>query len=245
MTGESKTLERRGLARGLKVWLDLLFILTLVGGGLILIIWPMLSLTGQDEFKLTVPVTVGEGAFHHSDTQTERPAREESVQAMEDAPAATAEGSAAILTNPWGNVSVAPGFTLTRAQGQLLIRPPNMSTGALYWSFTLLLFGALAYGLLLLRRILSTTVEGFPFHPGNPRRLNHLGWIVVATSLFATASQFLFGRWALSHVGDSDIPLSPSLVFYEEWLTCGLLVLVLAAIWKEAVRISEEQSLTV
>jgi hypothetical protein len=245
MTGESKTLERRGLAKGIKVWLDVLFFLTLLAGGLVVIVGPLVSLTGQDEFKLTVPVTVGKGAFYYSKTRGQFSTREVSVEAMEGSSISPDEGRRPDPFNPWQDVSLAPGFTLTGAQGKLLFLPPGIGAGILYWSLSLLLVGALAYGLLLLRQILSTTVEGFPFHPRNPRRLNHLGWIVVASSIFATVSQFLFGRWALSYLGDSDLLLFPSLVFHEEWFTCGLLILVLAAIWKEAVRISEEQSLTV
>ena len=40
-------------------------------------------------------------------------------------------------------------------------------------------------------------------------------------------------------------PVSPSTEVYGEWILCGLLILVLASIWKQAVRIAEEQSLTV
>lgn len=245
MIEESKTLERRGLAKGLKVWLDILFFLTLLGGGLVLIIWPVVSFSGPEEFKLTVPVIVGEGAFRYFNAGKKDPIREVSVEAMEDAPISTEEDRTPAPSNPWEDVSIAPGFTLAKAQGQLLFKPPTIGAGLLYWFFTLILVGALAYGLFLLRRILSTTVEGNPFDSANPRRLVHLGWIVLASSLFATASKFLFGHWALSNLSDSDFLLSPALMFYKEWLTCGLLILVLAAIWKEAVRISEEQSLTV
>jgi hypothetical protein len=105
--------------------------------------------------------------------------------------------------------------------------------------------GAFIYGLWLVRKILATTAEGFPFHPANPRRLNHLGWVIVATALAATVSQFVFGRWALAQLGSPDLPISSMWDLDQGWLICGLLILVLASVWKQAVQMAEDQSLTV
>jgi hypothetical protein len=55
----------------------------------------------------------------------------------------------------------------------------------------------------------------------------------------------MMSRWTLARVEVTTVPLSPPMEIHTEWILCGLLVLVLAAIWKEAVQMAEEQSLTV
>ena len=246
MIEESKTLERRRLAKGLKVWLDILLFLTLLASGLLLVLLPVSSLTGKGDFKLSIPVEIGKGAFQYSRSlEVDRSTREISTRTLESSPPSPEEGGYEANWALLETTAIAPGFTLLRTRGQLRVTPTVMGAGLAFWSLNLFFILALIYGILLLRKILASTVEGFPFHPSNPKRLNQLGWILLGTSFLATVTQFLFGRWALSQLGEAGLPLNPTIEFYEEWLTCGLLVLVLAAIWKEAVRISDEQSLTV
>ena len=56
MIQESKTLERRRLAKGLKIWLDIIFYLGLVAGFIVLVLGPIASLTGHEVYEITVPV---------------------------------------------------------------------------------------------------------------------------------------------------------------------------------------------
>jgi len=72
-----------------------------------------------------------------------------------------------------------------------------------------------------------------------------LGWIVLATALVATVSEFSFGWWALSLIQNSDLPIHASFEIHGEGIFSGLLALVLASIWKQAVQMAEDQSLTV
>jgi hypothetical protein len=204
---ESKTLERRGLAKGLKVWLDVFFYLLILAAVVVIILWPILSVAGEDQYKITVPVGISEEALL-----------------------------------PPGGVD---GVTLDEARAELKFSQSEFGPNAAFWALSVVFAAAAIYGLFLLRRILATTAAGFPFHPENPRRLNHLGWIIVATSFLATVSEFLFGRWALSRLDRANLPLFPTFQVYGEWILCGLLILVLASIWKQAVQMAEEQSLTV
>ena len=110
---------------------------------------------------------------------------------------------------------------------------------------SLLFFIGILWGLILLRRILATTAGGHPFDPKNPGRLNALGWIIFAFVAIASLLQYLTSRWVLTKFTDTMIPLSPAIDLQQGWILCGLLVLVLAAIWRVAVRMAEEQSLTV
>ena len=204
---ESTTLERRGLAKGLKGFLDVLFLLALLASFFILIVWPLACFAGHDVYEITVPVGIDE-----------------------------------IAISPPNGVG---GLTLDEAKGELRFSPEGFVPSALFWLLTAGFSGALIYGLILVRKILATAADGFPFHPDNPRRLNHLGWIVLATALVATISEFSFGWWALSLIQNSDLPIHASFEIHGEGIFSGLLALVLASIWKQAVQMAEDQSLTV
>ena len=207
MNNESSRLERRRLAKGLKIWLDVVFLLICLAGVVLIVVWPALSIAGKEVYEITVPVALDENA----------------------------------LRLPEGT----EGLTIDEAQGELKISPRHFGAAAGFWVFSVVFIGALLYGLWLVRKILATTAEGVPFHPDNPRRLNHLGWVIVATALGATASQFVFGRWALAQLGSPELPISSTWELDQGWLVCGLLILVLASVWKQAVQMAEEQSLTV
>jgi hypothetical protein len=222
---ESKTLERRSLAKGLKVWIDILFFLVVSAGAVFATMWPIAAWAGHGSFDLTIPVSIGESSLLP-------------IHPFELAPAIPTEGL------PSGAQESRFG-SLVKTRGELRFSTSAFGPALVFWASSVVLFCALAFGLLLLRRILATVVEGRPFHPSNPGRLNHLGWIILASSLILPLIQFLFGVWTLPRDQAAGIPLSASLVVQEEWVFCGLLVLLLAAIWKEAVRIAEEQSLTV
>jgi len=232
-----KTMERRSLAKGLKVWIDILFYLSLVAGGLLALIWPIAALTGSGDIDLSIPVSIGESSLFPVHPLEMDAGGIESTQAEL---ARQAEG--ARQSKP--DSGTGP-FSLVDARGELRYSEPALTPVLVYWSHHVVLFGALIYGLLLLRRILATVAEGRPFHPTNPTRLNRLGWIIVVTGVLAPISQFFFGVWFLARYPVTGIPLSPSVEVFEEWVFAGLLVLVLAAIWKEAVGMAEEQSLTV
>lgn len=204
---ETIPLERRRLAKGVKIWLDIIFYLALVAGFIVLVVGPVASLTGHEAYEITVPVALGEDALV-----------------------------------PVGQTN---GPRLEDAKGELRFTPTRVGPRAAFWILGVVLFAAGIYGLILIRRILATAVEGRPFHPENPRRLNHLGWVIVATSVFAGVSQLAFGRWALSLPQHADLPLSPTWEGPGNWILFGLLILVLASIWKQAVQMAEDQSLTV
>jgi hypothetical protein len=218
MIGGSRSLERRKLARGLKVFLDILFYLTLLVAVMLVVSVPVGLFTDYDEgWDLIVPVTVGEGSFF------------------------TRSMSLEFQPHPPPEIE----WVRLEGQGHLHLFHHNKALALARAGTYLVTFGVILWALVLLRRILAATAGGQPFHPHNPRRLNLLGWIIFCATLLGSLYQYLASRWALSTVEVTSLTLSPHGEFHEGWIVCGLLVLVLAAIWKEAVQIAEEQSLTV
>lgn len=231
MSEGTETLERQGLAKGLKVLVDVLLAVSLLSGVGFTIAWPIAGLTDKIGFDLSVPVSIGEETL---------------LPTFSLVPTPKSEGSGAdqgaVQAELPGDL---PGLTLVKARGELRFSSADFIPSLLYWLHVVVAFGLLIYGLRLLRQILVATVEGRPFHPENPRRLNRLGWIIVLVGLIAPVSQFFFGAWAINQVEPTTVPIIASLDLQGEWIACGLLVLVLAAIWKTAAHMAEEQSLTV
>jgi len=225
MTIPNPTLERRGLARGLKVWIDVLLFLSLGAGVVFTVGWPIAAVAGHGRFDLSIPVSIGGTSF--------RPTH----------PLALAETASADILP--GRLPLSQSPSLVETRGELRLLTSSFEPALVFWIISLVFFLALVLGLLLLRGILRTTADGHPFHPSNPGRLNRLGWIILVASLVIPVIQYLFGVWVLPEPPATEFPISPSLEFQEEWAFCGLLVLLLAAVWKEAVRMAEEQSLTV
>jgi len=218
MSEDMTSLDRRGLARGLKIFLDIMFYLAVLVGALWLVSLPISAFTDYDDgWEGRFPAAIGEGSLYpRLDVEVDQTA--------------------------------SPGLEYIRvvgAQGQIRFLhhslPLHLGYSAVFFIFWVVFLWAIT----LLRRILATTGGGRPFDPLNPKRLNTLGWIIVSASVLTSLFQHLASKWVLSRVEVVTIPLSPSTQIHEEWIICGLLVLVLAAIWKEAVRMAEEQSLTV
>jgi hypothetical protein len=211
--------------------MDILLWVTVVAGIIFTLGWPLAGFTEREGFDLTVPVSIGEESLLpvYSLTPTPR------------------TGGSDLGSRPSGPglPEEAPELALVDATGELRFSSPKLLPSLAYWCHGVVGFGLLICGLLLLRRILATTVEGHPFHKENARRLNRLGWIIVLGAAIASVSQFFFGAWAINQVEPTRVPIIASLDIKAEWIACGLLVLLLAAIWKEAVRIAEDQALTV
>lgn len=218
MTPESETLERRGLARGLKIFLDLLFWATVLVGVMLLVSLPIsMSSSYEDGWDLIIPTSIGEESL--------RPRLP--LEFEQDPP------------KLFEYASIGDGHGLLHLFHHHL--PLHLLNATGLFLFILVFLWAVN----LLREILATTVKGRPFDPVNPRRLSTLGWIIISASVATSLLQYFASKWILSRVEILSVPTSPSIQSNKEWIVCGLLVLVLAAIWKEAVRMAEEQSLTV
>jgi len=210
-------LERRGLARGLRIFLDF-FIFLILAAAVIRAVGASISAVTdyRDGWEFDVPVAIGEGSFY-----TRLP-----VEGEQDT-------KSSFLSR------------VSQGRGNLILYHHSLPLHLGGEAVILLLYGVVLWGIFMLRQILVTTAAGRPFDPLNPSRLNRLGWIIVCLSLLAFVAQYLASKWVLSRFGPTTIPLAPSMDFHGEWLMCGLLVLVLAAIWNHAVLMAEEQSLTV
>jgi hypothetical protein len=179
MNDSVRGLERRGLAQGLKVFLGVFFFLILAAGVLSVVALSISTFTDYDDgWEFDVPVAVGEGSFY------------------------TRLPSAFVQDTTSGFLSKG----ISQAQGKLVLHHYSLPLHLGNTAMVLLFYGALLWGITLLRRILATTAGGRPFDPLNPGRLNTLGWIILLSSALASLLQYVASRWVLSRFEATNRP---------------------------------------
>lgn len=213
--------SRRGfLIKGLRIWLDFILIIAGIALSLLLVLGVATSFEeiDQSDWTVSVPVALGEGAL--------KPILP--------------------LPTPSGGAPLATEVSLVDGRGELRFdtRDRLLYLGGIFWG---LLGGVVAWwALFLLRRILRTTEQGDPFNPRNVRDLMWMGWILVLVGAVGPLLERAWVGKVLEQTGPLGIPFSPPrLGVHFDALVGGLLVMVLAGVWKEAAAMAEEQSLTV
>lgn len=96
--------------------------------------------------------------------------------------------------------------------------------------------------LFYLRAILRTMKWSRPFVHANAVRIRTMGWLVLTYQVASWIAVFYLSRLAPSEAGRSGVQL-PS----DGWevFLLGLILLVLAAVFRTGARLAEEQALTI
>ncbi len=144
----------------------------------------------------------------------------------------------------------APGIGVDEAelwstQGQLVFSPHSRAAVA---AWTIVLIATLALVLWVLgqlRGIFYTLRRGTPFVPANTARIRRIGWAFIVGELGRLAFTFGSSRYAMSVFAVDGLHLGHRLDFDVFAIFSGLVILVLAEVFREATRIADEQSLTV
>jgi len=135
--------------------------------------------------------------------------------------------------------------TLVKARGELRFRTRRFDLMLLSFLPMLLIAGAVLAGGWQLRQVLAAVARGAPCDAANPRRIAGIGWIIVAVTALEPVLGYVPAALVLREVSVQNIDLAPVLMLDNETLLIGLLVLVLSVVFREGVRLHEEQSLTV
>ncbi len=212
---------RSKLAAVLRVWVDV---------GLAAVALAVLALTVYvviTSFQLSRPGTVGDGAVWVGIGNGSFVP----IQRLELRPSAGEPP----LSDP----------ALVKARGELRFHTRRVDLMLLGFLPMLLVAAAVLAGGWQLRQVLAAVARGEPFAAANPRRISAIGWIVVAVTATEPLLAYLPASVVLRTAEVEGIDLSPTLMFDTGTLLTGLVIIVLAAVFREGVRLHEEQSLTV
>jgi hypothetical protein len=207
-----------------KVWLDIVFWLGLLGG-VVLAGWTLISplvMAGSGRaVDLSVPVAVGSGSLlpvEHLRTPDE-----------------TADAGTPALTRP----------RLVKTRGELRFDASSWGLQAATNLGMLVGIALVLYVIFLVRGVVATVITGNPFVPENARRIRLIGMIVIAAGIVGPFAEYVAARAVLARITIEGITLSPPAPFRTDPILAGLLVWVLAAVFERGAALEKEQSLTV
>lgn len=155
------------------------------------------------------------------------------------------------------NSEVSPGQTnlqdkkselIMKGRGNLTL---NNTQSRLGWYVTgaiseILLFIFL-YGLLIIRKLFSSLVEGATFAEENAEHIRKIGYTLIAWHIIAPVLQYMGSRILLSDIAFSSpgIHLYPGFEINIGGLFAGFAIIVLSGVLREAADIHHDQSLTI
>jgi hypothetical protein len=154
------------------------------------------------------------------------------------------------LTMPEPQSAVAPSLGIKGAELRDLrgsLRFPTRR-GAFFMANAVLLVTVLALTLWItsqLLAVLRSVRDGHPFVPQNATRVRWVAWAVIGGELGRAAVVFFENYYAMQHFSAEGIQFSarPQLDVFA--IGAGLIILVIAEVFRAGSRLDEDQSLTV
>lgn len=120
--------------------------------------------------------------------------------------------------------------------------------GPFFIANAVLLVGLLSlilWALSQLRGVLRTLRDGKPFEPANARRLRRIAWLAILGELVRAAVVFFENQYAASHFVSEGLHFSARPDVNVFAIVNGLVILVIAEVFRIGARLDEDQSLTV
>jgi hypothetical protein len=212
--------QKNRLTRLVKRALDLMRLFVFAGA----VVWPIVVLV----VGLGIPP---EAESRHTDISAYLNFRLNAVEAVDTASARVDQGQ-----------------TLINGNGNLWLN--NTKSSLAWWvsgaiTYVQVLFAL--YGVILMRRLFTSLVDGKTFSDANAELIQKFGWLVLVFQIVAPALRYVGGLVILKDIA-YDVPgieLFPSFQFSVGGLLTGLAILVLAGVLREASALHREQALTI
>jgi hypothetical protein len=96
-----------------------------------------------------------------------------------------------------------------------------------------------------LRAVFRTLRDGQPFVSANATRIRRIAWAVIVGELVRSALAYFGSRYAMTHFSANGLHFNARLGLNIFAIICGLIILVIAEVFRAGTRLDEEQSLTV
>ena len=146
----------------------------------------------------------------------------------------------------------APALGIERAElrdahgsGTLEFQPPNgafLSTTAV---LVILAFVFALWVLAQLRAVFSTLRDGHPFVPANARRIRWIGYAVIAGEIARSVVAFGTNSYVTRHFAAEGVRFDVRPDVNVLVIVCGLIILVIAEVFRAGTTLDEEASLTI
>ncbi len=220
------------VARIVKVWLEIFLGVTVFAGvaiGILLLVSPWAFSTGVYP-DLWVRVAIGSEAV----STVPLPPEIFPVVPLKIRQS-PASGPVTGDLNPW----------LVRGFGDLRVNTTSWRLYAVFMSGLLATFVITFLVTWKIRSMVKSALAGRAFARENARRLRFVGLVVLAYSGLWPVVNYLIAKATLAQAVIEGIPLTPALRFSVDPVLVGLLVLILAAVFRHGADLEDEQSLTI
>ena len=134
---------------------------------------------------------------------------------------------------------------LEGARASLMFSPRSSAMVAGGAVFLIAALGLVLWVLGQLRAVFRTLRDGRPFVADNATRLRRIGYAVILSEVVRAALTYFGMRYAMTHFSIQGLRLEARPTVNIVAIVCGLIILVIAEVFREGARLDEEQSLTV
>lgn len=132
-----------------------------------------------------------------------------------------------------------------RARGSLTFPPPSGIFVATTAIALVVLFALALWVLGQLRAVFRTLREGRPFVPTNAARIRRVGYAVILGEIVRSALVFVANVYAMVHFSAPGLRFDARPDFSVLAVVHGLIILVIAEVFRAGTQLDEDQSLTV
>ena len=134
---------------------------------------------------------------------------------------------------------------LERLSGSLVFRPPSAAFVSELAAGLVVMFSGVLLLLWQLRGLLRTIRDGHPFVPDNVKRVRWIAAIVIAGELLRAAMVYGGNQYAMTHFATSGIQFSTWPDINGTAIVHGLIILVIAEVFRVGTRLHDEHSMTI
>jgi hypothetical protein len=134
---------------------------------------------------------------------------------------------------------------LDAARGSLHFSP--RSSGVVAWGaiFLIAVFGVAIWVLGQFRAVFRTLRDGHPFVADNATRIRRIGYAVILAAIGQATLDYIGMHYTMTHFSVQGLRFEALPTLNIVGIMCGLIILVIAEVFREGTRLDEEQSLTV
>jgi hypothetical protein len=134
---------------------------------------------------------------------------------------------------------------LDAARGSLRFSPRSSGVVAGGAIFLIAFFSMVIWVLGQFRAVFRTLREGHPFVADNAIRIRRIGYAVILAEIGLAALDYIGMHYTMTHFSVQGLRFEARPTLNIVGIMCGLIILVIAEVFREGTRLDEEQSLTV
>lgn len=134
---------------------------------------------------------------------------------------------------------------IQNAHGSLRIPNPAGASLAAPAIIAVAMLGVVLYVLGQLHAVFLTLRAGKPFVPINAVRIRRIGYALIAGEVARSAAVFVANRYAMTHFSADGLRFEAPFDLSVLAIVQGLIILVIAEVFRTGTRLDEDQSLTI